>query len=65
MSVVKLFPAKTACQVIPDTEHNQNREDQGPPIGEAAWMCAACEDFAFYVKPDGIYCYRCRAVQGF
>lgn len=51
---------------VADNDHNRNgRDDQGPPIGATAWMCAHCEDFAFYVLPSEIRCYRCHRPQAF
>lgn len=71
---VFVFPGRAGLPIpdaeglgrVADTEHNRNgREDQGPPVGSVAWVCRPCDDFAFYVTPQGIRCYRCHAVQHF
>lgn len=42
----------------------------GPPLATVAWQCLECSEndaqgMQFYVTPDGIFCWTCRALQNF
>lgn len=64
MADVIAFPVK------PVDVEPANDVCDGPPLGIVAWQCLNCEDeddqgMQFYITPDGIFCWTCRAAQTF
>jgi len=53
-------------EVIPFPKNETVEHTCGPEVGLNAWACAYCtEQFAFYVLPEGVYCWECHAPQVF